>query len=206
MIKIKLEYFPLRYLGETARLILHYAGQEFEDHKTDREKEWDTRKPTTPFGTIPVLTVDGIQIGQSSAVYHYLARRFGLAGKDDLEVATVEALGDYLKDFMSDNLPHVIAWFRNPNDLEKTKTEVLVPNLRKYLPKFVSILKASKSDFFANSGLTWVDFAFSEYFDSLSNFAPEVTAEYPELQEHSKRVHSLPQLQNYLKSRPVTPW
>ena len=114
---IKLEYFPLRYLGETARLILHYAGQEFEDHKTDREKEWDTRKPTTPFGTIPVLTVDGVQIGQSSAVYHYLARRFGLAGKDDLEVATVEALGDYLKDFMSDNLPHVIAWFKNPNDL-----------------------------------------------------------------------------------------
>ncbi|KAE9548825.1 hypothetical protein FO519_007961 [Halicephalobus sp. NKZ332] len=206
MSSFKLEYFPSRYFGEPARLLLHYVGQKFEDHRTDREKEWDTRKETTPFGTIPVLTVDGVQIGQSSAIYHYLARRFGLEGKGELEIATVNALGDYLKDFMNANLPYVIASFRQPDDVERLKTEVLVPNLHKYLPKFVSLLKASKSDFFADSGLTWVDFAISEYFDSMSKAAPEVTGKYTELQEHSKRVHSLPQLQSYLSSRPVTPW
>ena len=45
MTELKLTYFNLRARGETARLILNYAGVDFEDdrveHKGKREMAWD---------------------------------------------------------------------------------------------------------------------------------------------------------------------
>ena len=70
----------------------------------------------------------------------------------------------------------------------------------------IKLLKGSKSEFFADSGLTWVDFLVVEYIDSVHGHAPELLKNYPELLEHSKRVHALPQLQKYLQNRAQTPW
>uniref|UniRef100_A0A914QSR3 GST C-terminal domain-containing protein n=1 Tax=Panagrolaimus davidi TaxID=227884 RepID=A0A914QSR3_9BILA len=90
--------------------------------------------------------------------------------------------------------------------LEENYAKHFEPNVKQYLPVIIKLLKQSKSEFFADSGLTWVDFLVSEYFDSINGHAPELLKNYPELLEHSKKVHSLPNLQKYLGSRPTTPW
>ena len=43
MVQYKLSYFDIRGLGETARLILHYANVPFEDDRI-KEEDWPSRK------------------------------------------------------------------------------------------------------------------------------------------------------------------
>lgn len=70
----------------------------FEDNRV-RKEDWPAMKEkvATPFGQLPYLEVDGQQIGQSAAFTRLLAKRFGLAGKDDIEQALVDAIVDFQK-------------------------------------------------------------------------------------------------------------
>src|SRR5262245_47999510 len=71
----------------------------------------------TPYGQLPVLSVDGVDIAQSFAIARFLARRYGemtvfvfetyaiysgLAGKDDIESAKLDSIADSQKDFMNE--------------------------------------------------------------------------------------------------------
>ena len=49
-------------------------------------------------GQLPVLEVDGKTIGQSMTIARFLARRYNLAGKNDLEEAEADMLVDSMTD------------------------------------------------------------------------------------------------------------
>lgn len=51
-----------------------------------------------PFGMLPVLEIDGQMVAQSNAVARYLARQYGLAGKDEWESLQCDVLVDTLGD------------------------------------------------------------------------------------------------------------
>ena len=59
MSKPKLTYFdaPISR-GEECRLAFHVAGVDFEDNRISREA-WLAMKPTTPFGSLPLLDLPG---------------------------------------------------------------------------------------------------------------------------------------------------
>ena len=50
------------------------------------------------FGQVPVLEVDGKQVAQSMAIARFLARRYKLAGKNELEEAEADAIVDCISD------------------------------------------------------------------------------------------------------------
>jgi len=100
----KLTYFNGRGLAETSRLIFAAAGQKFEDVRFERE-QWPAIKPTTPLGQVPVLEVDGVKIPQSTAIARFLAKRFNLAGKTDVEQAQVDVVVDTIQDLFHAFLP-----------------------------------------------------------------------------------------------------
>ena len=54
-------------------------------------------KPTTPFGQLPLLEVDGELISESVAIARYCAREFGLAGKTTFESAQADEIVDALQ-------------------------------------------------------------------------------------------------------------
>src|SRR6266850_1773471 len=59
MPKLKLTYFDFHGgRGEPARLALSIAGIPFEDDRVSGA-DWPRRKPSTPFGSVPVLEADG---------------------------------------------------------------------------------------------------------------------------------------------------
>lgn len=107
MSTFKLEYLACRYLGEPARLILTFAGQKFEDVRIVPD-DWKKFRTTRLYQTLPILTVDGEEIGQSTAIWHYLARKFNLAGKNEIEQAQINAIGEYFRDMMNSALPYVL--------------------------------------------------------------------------------------------------
>lgn len=92
----KLHYFNLRARAEVIRWIFHYGGQEFEDHRIDFA-QWPAVKPTTPFGTLPYLEVDGKPLGESAAIARFVARKLGVAGKSGWEEGQADAVVDYVK-------------------------------------------------------------------------------------------------------------
>ncbi|PRP99941.1 glutathione S-transferase family protein [Enhygromyxa salina] len=92
MSKPKLTYFNFAgSRGEEARLALHLAGVEFEDDRL--AGSWPERKPTTPFGSLPVLELEGrAPLGQSNAILVYIGREYGLHPRDNWQAAHHEAL------------------------------------------------------------------------------------------------------------------
>jgi len=204
MVHYKITYFPVRGLAEMSRLILEHAKQPYEDVRVDHE-QWAKIKPNYPFGQLPVLEVDGKQIAQSAAIARYLARQFKLAGKDDLEQAYVDSIADFQKDVGSKLQPYfaVVAGRAEGNKDELKKT-VLIPTLEANMPIYEKLLKESGSGFFAKSGLTWVDFFVAEGFNTMNKLVPDALAKYPFALEFVKKVHSVPQIKDYIAKRPDT--
>ncbi|KAJ3022468.1 cytochrome c oxidase subunit 1 [Thoreauomyces humboldtii] len=100
---LKLSYFDTAGRAEPIRLALTYAGIEFEDYRFPRD-QWPTVKATTPFGQVPVLTVDGKQVAQSTAILRYVAKlapASGLYPTDDFQALKVDEYLNVLEDMGS---------------------------------------------------------------------------------------------------------
>merc|ERR1711970_1421561 len=94
--QIKLTYFNLRARAEPARLILAYAGVQYEDDRLpppwENIESWAAKKTAYPYGCLPVMYWGTEEIGQSLAIAKFLARKFGLAGSDFVETAQVDEI------------------------------------------------------------------------------------------------------------------
>jgi glutathione S-transferase len=155
MTKPKLFYFDAPVSrGEECRLALHVAGVDFEDVRVKRE-EWPALKPTTPFGSVPVLEMPGHPpLAQSNAILVYVGRRYGLHPKDDFEAARHEAVMAHVEDLRATMSPSL----RMTDEAEKKKArEALVAT---YLPQWAEKTERQIGDgpFFGGAAIHVVDF------------------------------------------------
>uniref|UniRef100_A0A1Y1N0X1 glutathione transferase n=1 Tax=Photinus pyralis TaxID=7054 RepID=A0A1Y1N0X1_PHOPY len=95
--KWKLTYFPFKALAEPIRFLLHYCEIQFDDIRIPRS-EWDGHKESMPFGQVPVLEVNGLQMNQSLAICRFLGKHANLTGANDLEDLEIDALADTIND------------------------------------------------------------------------------------------------------------
>ncbi|GKZ01362.1 hypothetical protein MPSEU_001087200 [Mayamaea pseudoterrestris] len=73
---IKLTYFDFGGRAEPIRLALALSKIPFEDHRISRA-DWLALKPNTPYGQVPLLTVDGDEPkAQSMAILRYVGATF----------------------------------------------------------------------------------------------------------------------------------
>ncbi len=88
MTKTKLTYFDFSgSRGEECRLALFLAGVPFEDERLDRTK-WDELRASSPFGGLPILTIEGRPpLAQSNAILSFVGRSHGLHPEDEFEAA-----------------------------------------------------------------------------------------------------------------------
>jgi glutathione S-transferase len=92
MTRYKLTYFDAAASrGEECRLALHMAGLPFEDERLSGD-QWAARKESTPFGALPVLTVDGRQLAQSNAILRFIGSQHGLHPAEPFEAALHESV------------------------------------------------------------------------------------------------------------------
>ncbi|EFO91316.1 hypothetical protein CRE_11848 [Caenorhabditis remanei] len=201
----KLTYFDVRGLAEASRLLFHLAGVPFEDKRiTFGDGSWEKLKDSTPFGQIPVLSVDGFEIPQSAAILRYLAKKFGFAGKTPEEQAWADAIVDQFKDFFGAFRQLIVAQRggKSAEEIEKITSEVVKPAQESYFKILNGILEKNKSGFLVGNGITFADLVIAENIESLEKFGFFNASEQPKLSALREKVYTQPSLKSYLASRP----
>lgn len=87
----KLYYFDLMARGLQSALCMELSGLAWQPSGFTRD-QWDELKPTTPFGQMPVLEIDGMMIGQSAAILNYIGHRANMLGSTNAEYAICQML------------------------------------------------------------------------------------------------------------------
>ena len=102
MTRVKLSYFDFPGgRGEDCRLALHIAGVDFEDDRVN-SRDWAEWKPSTPFGAMPVLEIEGEgTLAQSNAILGLIGSRHGLLPDGDFQAAQHRALLNAAEDLRS---------------------------------------------------------------------------------------------------------
>merc|ERR1712173_168191 len=203
---IKLTYFSLRARAEPARLMLAYAGVCYEDKRIPPPWEdpagWKAKKATLARGQLPILSWNGETIYTSLAIDRFLAKEFGLMGKNNVEAAQVDEVVDVLQDVFTAG---ATARFTNDEEEKKTlmkkyETETL-PNMLKLAEKR---LIERGGQFMVGNAFTWADLQL--YYLCPDNVVPvPVKLEnLPKIANLVKRVGDLPNIKRWVENRPKT--
>lgn len=129
MSKLKLTYFDFPgSRGEECRLALWIAGVDFTDVRVGRD-QWATLKPTTPFGSMPVLELEGKPpVSQSNAILSWIGSEYSLSPGDSWERMRVESLLQACEELRHS----VTATFgiKGPEELKKRREELAAGTIR----------------------------------------------------------------------------
>ncbi len=200
----KLIYFDAKGRGEVIRFIFAQSDVQYEDKRVPyASEEWAELKPTTPYGNLPVLEVDGKQLTGSQIIARFLAERFGLAGSNDFENADIAGINDVIGDFAQQ------LWKVVFEEDEGRKTDLLAGLKETHLPRYLGVLEKRAHSSGAPEGwlwgkLTWPDFNFYIIIGFVEKVVPEALKDFPTLTQLKVSVESLPNIAKWLKERPQT--
>ena len=199
----KLTYFDARGRAEVIRLIFAQAGVEYEDNRLTSE-QWAEFKPRTPYGVIPVLEVDGKKVAGSVPIARYLAKRFGMAGEDDMAALILDGAVDAVKDLVQ----KFGATFKEKDEekkaaLKKDLTEYVIPRVLGGLEKLAAANNCVEGWFYGPK-VSYADFYFSHFVTYLQGDVPDLLDKYPALKKLNKSVTTLPNIAKWIKDRPET--
>ena len=151
---VKLVYFDAQSRGQLTRLLLNAGNLDFEDFRISFA-DWPKHKPGTPFGSTPVLYWDGEELGQSMAIARFVARKVGLAGKCDLEMAQADMVVCHMEDIWL-HLPALR--FAKTQEEREVKAETFLNDfLPKWLEPMETLLRKRGGVWFAGNGVTFAD-------------------------------------------------
>ncbi|XP_076672971.1 glutathione S-transferase S4 [Andrena cerasifolii] len=202
MTEYKLIYFNVMGLGEPIRYLLSYGGVQFEDVRLDHgSSEWTKLKPTTPFGQMPVLEIDGKPYSQTLPICRYLAKQFNLLGNTDLDTLQIDAIANALHDFRKQAVSY---YYREPDPVLKAKKreEVFTSVIPYYLGKLEELAK-NNGGYLHGGQLNYADLFFVAISDSLSTaYESDITNDKPHLKALKEKVLAIPSIKAWVEKRP----
>ncbi|XP_059155478.1 glutathione S-transferase 4-like [Physella acuta] len=202
-LELKLFYFRNKGRAEVARLLLAAAEQTYEDIRMTDE-EWLKFKPSTPYGQIPMLEVNGAKFVQSLAINSFLAREFGFSGKNNLENFKIDEIIHLIEDYFAACVSNI--FYPKTDDVRAAERKKLIEETGPRLLGFLEgNLQKSGTGFFVGDRMTLADVA---VFDAVTGMLAEflnVTEAYPLLQKNIEMVRSIPGIARHMATRPITP-
>jgi len=190
---LKLTYFAGRGRGEVPRLLLAAADWKYEDVRVSFD-DWGALKPTTPWGQMPVLEVDGkTVVAQSGAISRYLARLTGAGGSTPLESAQIESIHDATID-LGQQLAK--ARFGGEEEKKKAAEDNKTTHIPAWAGHFEKHLKANNDGkgYFVGNHLTLADVAVFNQWSNVLASDSEALKNFPLLTGLIDRVGKNEQL------------
>ena len=205
---LKLYYFNLRARAELIRLIFAAAGRPWNDVRFD-VKQWPDYKPKMILGQCPVLELsDGTQLPQSLAIARYVARETGLAGRDNLESAKIDAVIDTQRD-MNDTFHAKVVLEKDKTKKAQELEKFLAKDLFQFVDQLAKLRSAYSKDarYLVGNELSWADLFVYSSMDRVIKAAPAMKPKLdPHFQSVFDTVQNHPKLKTYLKERPDVPF
>ncbi|XP_046456709.1 glutathione S-transferase 1-like isoform X4 [Daphnia pulex] len=198
----KLHYFnnPRRGRAELSRLIFSQAGVQFEDVRFSHS-EWPNIKPTTPFSQVPILEVDGQVLAQSNAIARYLARKYGLAGKDEWEQAQTDMYIENIHDLL--NAAAVPFMEKDPAKQKELYQKFMTDTIASHVVAVEKQLKKNNTGYLVGKQLTAADLAYYAFFSDFIEvkFGGAFLKDAPLLKSLIDRVKALPNIKKWTEFR-----
>ncbi len=200
MTQLKLSYFDFHGgRAEPARLALAIGGVAFEDHRFAFAEFAEVRK-STPFGQVPTLQVDGVQITQCDAILRYVGKLAGLYPLDAFQAL----LCDEVTYVVEDASVKLGPTFRMTGEaLKEARTALVNGSIPVYLGWLQSQLLAHGGEYFADNRLTIADLkVFVEVrglnSGRLDHVPDDLVAKVaPALNAHMQRIAQTPAVAQY---------
>ncbi|KAK2151767.1 hypothetical protein LSH36_352g02010 [Paralvinella palmiformis] len=205
MPEYKFIYLPLRARGEISRLLFAVGGVAYEDCRV-KDADWPSLKKTTPYGQLPILEVEGEVICQSRAIEIFLARRFGLCGKNDIQEAKVIMIRECCADLWDKCTSIYLEKDETKKgELKKAFEEGTLITYMTNLQKFLNQNKGGDG-YFVGDSITYADLTFQHYLDLVKPLAKVDVPwdKWPKLKALNERVKSHPKVADWIAKRPVT--
>ncbi|KAF9977733.1 hypothetical protein BGZ73_005096 [Actinomortierella ambigua] len=203
--KYELHYFSLHGLCTTIRAMMCIGGADW-SQKFETFDTWPAVKATTPFGTLPVLTVYNEsgevvnKVPESLAIERFLAKKFGFAGSNDDEEIKVTVI-------QSLNLSMMTSFFQVLGapaeqagklfeDLKATKIPTWIANCEK------ALARNGSNGHFVGDKITQADISTSAVMDGMLAAGVEALNEKdaPNMFAMKRKVDSHPRYLAFRKS------
>jgi glutathione S-transferase len=197
---IKLSYFDFHGgRAEPTRLALHIGEIPFEDHRFSFPEFAEVRKDT-PFGQVPTLKVDDVQITQCDSILRYAGKLANLYPNDPYQAL----LCDEVMYVVEEANVKLDPTFRMSGEEQKAARLALVNgSIPVYLAWLEKRLIAQGGNYFADQRLTVADLkVFVDIHGLNSGRLDHVPADLvervaPRLNAHSRHIAELPAVRAY---------
>ena len=200
MPQLKLTYFDIHGgRAEPVRLALHIGNVAFEDYRFAHPDFAEVRK-STPFGQVPTLMVDGMQVTQSDSILRYAGKLAGLYPADAYQALLCDEVAYVVEEAGVKMGPS----FRMTGDAQKeARTALVNGSMPVYLRWLQSQLQAHGGEYFADNRLTVADLKVFVYVRSLNSGRLDhvptdlVQKVAPALNAHLQRIAKIPAVAQY---------
>ena len=205
--KIQLHYWKIRGLGEPIKILLEYLKLDYEVHyKSDyaemmKEKE-ELISQGFLFANLPYIQDGDTLLSETIAILSYVSKkgkRLDLVPKEE-EISKFFELTGVLQDFKN----IATSCFYNSADTEKLKTNLAAAKQR-VLSKIRAFSKILSSQDYVFGRLTFLDFYFAEFVDTVLAFQKELEIDF--FGEHNSvyvayrdRFYAIEEIKNYRQS------
>ena len=204
MSKPKLTYFdsPVSR-GEECRLAFAVAGVEFEDNRLP-QSAWPAFKPKTPFGSLPILELEGKPIvSQSNAILTHIGRRYGLLPRDEWEAMRLQSLLE-----AAEELRHTVGstfGIKDPDELKQRRTALAEGPIRTW---GANVARQVAGPFAGGEDISVADiklFVILGWFKrgALDHIPTDVLAGFPKLEALFEKVKSHPRVVEWYARSPA---
>jgi len=196
-----LGYWNIRGLAQPIRVLLGYAGVEFEeihyvigDGPEFSYEDWYKEKFELglDFPNLPYYMEGDLKLTQSNAILRHLARKHDLIGQTSAERARCDLAAEQICDLRKTFVTLCYS--------EDFKSQLLdyVSKLPKSLQPFEDFL--GENPWLAGQNITWADFLAWEYFDQHVLLKPDCLASFPRLTAYHLRFKDEPKIKAFMES------
>ena len=154
-------------------------------------------------GQLPYLTVDNVKIPQSASIARMLAKRFNLAGGDEMAHTKCDVVFDTVNDMSQ-------AFYKNvyfvPDDQKPAAlTKFLAEEAPKHLGNIEKLIGMyGQNGHSVGGSVTWADLYVFDVISMLQDKDAKILDKFPNVAKVKKSVEAHPKVAAWLAKRPKT--